>query len=68
VNSASAALTGALQNITLSGSNAANTGNLLLIADTGALNTSTPFKVTAAGAATQVAALIENTGSGTASA
>ncbi|QQR78619.1 MAG: hypothetical protein IPJ68_06140 [Candidatus Moraniibacteriota bacterium] len=63
--SSSVAFTGALESITLSGSNAANTGNLLLIADTGALNTTTSFKVTANGAATQVAALIENTGSGT---
>ncbi|MFZ1654596.1 MAG: hypothetical protein WAT84_02085 [Candidatus Moraniibacteriota bacterium] len=63
--SSSTAFTGALESITLSGSNAANTGNLLLIADTGALNTTTSFKVTANGAATQVAALIENTGSGT---
>jgi hypothetical protein len=65
IASSSAAMTGALQSITLSGSNAANTGNLLLIADTGVLNTTTPFKVTGAGAATQVVALIENTGAGT---
>ncbi|QQR78763.1 MAG: hypothetical protein IPJ68_00545 [Candidatus Moraniibacteriota bacterium] len=65
IASSSVAFTGSLESITLSGSNAANTGNLLLIADTGALNTTTSFKVTANGAATQVAALIENTGSGT---
>ena len=63
--SSATGLTGALASISLTGDNAANTGNLLLVADSGAANTTTPFKVTAGGAATQVAVLIENTGVGT---
>ena len=50
LSSSSAAFTGTLANITLSGNNAANTGTLLKVSSTGVSNTGVPLMVTNAGA------------------
>jgi hypothetical protein len=64
IASSATTFTGKLEQITLTGSSASNTGNLLLIADTGASNATTPLKVTAAGGSSQTTVLFENTGTG----
>ncbi len=64
IGSTAIGLTGNLVDISLTGSNAANTGSVLAVTDSGGANPTTVLKVTGNGSAGQTVMLIENTSPG----